>query len=84
DRAAALSHQLIDLARLECDDFPIKIESFDVYNIIGNAIAQRVPYALTKNIELSLNEGMSLKIETDKQALLSIFNNLLDNAIKYC
>lgn len=27
---------------------------------------------------------MSLKIETDKQALLSIFNNLLDNAIKYC
>ncbi|MFN6817629.1 two-component sensor histidine kinase, partial [Proteus mirabilis] len=75
---------LIDLARLECDDFPIKIEPFDVYNIIGNAIAQRVPYALTKNIELSLNEGMSLKIETDKQALLSIFNNLVDNAIKYC
>ncbi|HEK2895969.1 ATP-binding protein [Proteus terrae] len=84
DRAAALSHQLIDLARLECDDFPLKIESLDIYNVIGNAIAQRVPYAITKNIELSLNEGHSLTLKTDKQALLSIFNNLLDNAIKYC
>ncbi|QAV21870.1 ATP-binding protein [Proteus hauseri] len=84
DRAAALSHQLIDLARLECDDFPLKVEKIDIYNVIGNAIAQRVPYALTKNIELSLNEGCSLEIETDKQALLSIFNNLIDNAIKYC
>ncbi|MEQ4922994.1 ATP-binding protein [Proteus hauseri] len=84
DRAAALSHQLIDLARLECDDFPIKIETIDIYNAIGNAIAQRVPYALTKDIELSLNEGNPLEIKTDKQALLSIFNNLIDNAIKYC
>lgn len=84
DRAAALSHQLIDLARLECDDFPLKIETLDIYNVIGNAIAQRVPYAITKNIELSLNEGQSLTLKTDKQALLSIFNNLLDNAIKYC
>lgn len=84
DRAAALSHQLIDLARLECDDFPIKITNFDIYNVIGNAIAQRVPYALTKDIELSLNEGPSLTIKTDKHALLSIFNNLIDNAIKYC
>lgn len=84
DRAAALSHQLIDLARLECDDFPLKIETIDIYNVIGNAIAQRVPYAITKHIELSLNEGDPLTLKTDKQALLSIFNNLLDNAIKYC
>lgn len=84
DRAAALSHQVIDLARLECDDFPLKIETLDIYNIIGNAIAQRVPYAISKNIELSLNEGHPLPLKTDKQALLSIFNNLLDNAIKYC
>ncbi|OAT36221.1 ATP-binding protein [Proteus myxofaciens] len=84
DRAAALSHQLIDLARLESDDFPLKIETLDIYNVIGSAIAQHVPYAITKNIELSLNEGNNLEIKTDKQALLSIFNNLLDNAIKYC
>ena len=83
DRAAALSHQLIDLARLESDDFP-KIEQIDIYHIVANAIAQRVPYAISKNIELSLNEGTPLVLKTDKQALLSIFNNLLDNAIKYC
>ncbi len=29
-------------------------------------------YALTKILSYLLNEGMSLKIETDKQALLSI------------
>lgn len=55
DRAAALSHQLIDLARLECDDFPIKIE-ITMFIILLVMLLLSVPYALTKNIELSLNE----------------------------
>jgi two-component system, OmpR family, sensor histidine kinase QseC len=31
DRAASLSRQLIDLAKLESEDFPLKIEAVDIY-----------------------------------------------------
>ena len=48
DRAASLSRQLINLAKLEAEDFPLKIEAVDIYADIGKCIAQHVPYALER------------------------------------
>lgn len=83
DRAASLSRQLIDLAKLESENFPLKIEAVDIHAEISKCLAQHVPYALEKNVELSLDGSENVVIETDRHSLIAIFTNLLDNAIKY-
>ena len=83
DRAASLSRQLINLAKLEAEDFPLKIEAVDIYAEIGKCIAQHVPYALEKDVELSLDGSEDVVVSTDRHALIAIFTNLLDNALKY-
>lgn len=42
-----------------------------------------MPYALEKNVELSLDGSENVMIDTDRQSLITIFTNLLENAIKY-
>ncbi|WP_199637885.1 ATP-binding protein [Serratia sp. PAMC26656] len=83
DRAASLSRQLIDLAKLESENFPLKIEAVDIHAEISKCLAQHVPYALEKNVELSLDGSENVVVETDRHSLIAIFTNLLDNAIKY-
>ncbi|CAI2514727.1 ATP-binding protein [Serratia plymuthica] len=83
DRAASLSRQLIDLAKLGSENFPLKMEAVDIHAEISKCIAQHVPYALEKNVELSLDGSENVVVETDRHSLIAIFTNLLDNAIKY-
>lgn len=84
DRAVSLSRQLIDLARLETEDYPLKMEEIDLTQALSHTIAMLVPYALRKNIELSFDGPESCIVVSDKQALFSIINNILNNAVKYC
>ena len=83
DRTASLSRQLIDLAKLESEDFPLKIVVVDIYAEISKCILQHVPYAMKKNVEISLEGSENVVFNTDRHALITIFTNLLENAIKY-
>ncbi|HHR6222532.1 TPA: sensor histidine kinase [Providencia alcalifaciens] len=82
-RAASLSHQLIDLARLEAEDFSIRKEQVDLPMLISNLISSHIPYALNKHIDVELSSPESFYVDTDKLALSNVFTNLLENAIKY-
>lgn len=84
NRAASLSHQLIDLARLEAEDFALNKEQVDLPTLISNIISSHVPYAINKNIDVELQSPDAFYILTDKLALTNIFTNLIENAIKYC
>lgn len=84
NRAASLSHQLIDLARLETEDFLLNKEQVDLPALISHLISSHIPYAINKDIDVKLQSPKSFYILTDKLALSNIFTNLLENAIKYC
>ncbi|MDR2227417.1 MAG: HAMP domain-containing histidine kinase [Providencia sp.] len=84
NRAASLSHQLIDLARLEAEDFVLNKEKIDLPTLISTIISSHVPYAINKNIDVELQSPDSFYVFTDKLALTNIFTNLIENAIKYC
>ncbi|MEY0972367.1 sensor histidine kinase [Providencia huaxiensis] len=84
NRAASLSHQLIDLARLETEDFLLNKELIDLPVLISHLISSHIPYAINKNIDVELQSPKSFYIITDKLALSNIFTNLIENAIKYC
>ncbi|MEX0422147.1 two-component sensor histidine kinase [Providencia rettgeri] len=83
-RAASLSHQLIDLARLEAEDFSLNTEQIDLPVLVSHLISSHIPYAISKNIDVELQSPDSFYILTDKLALSNIFTNLIENAIKYC
>ncbi|MBW3104663.1 MULTISPECIES: sensor histidine kinase [Providencia] len=84
NRAASLSHQLIDLARLETENFLLNKEQVDLPALISHLISSHIPYAINKDIDVELQSPKSFYILTDKLALSNIFTNLLENAIKYC
>ncbi|MEQ4671399.1 ATP-binding protein [Providencia manganoxydans] len=83
NHAASLSHQLIDLARLEAEDFPLNKELIDLPALISHITSLHVPHAINQNIDIELQSPNSVLITTDKLALSTIFTNLLENAIKY-
>ena len=60
------------------------LASLDLTQALSHTIAMLVPYALRKNIEFSFDGPESCIVVTDKQALFSIINNILNNAVKYC
>lgn len=83
NRAALLSHQLIDLARLEADDFSLNKQQFDLSELISHIISLHVPHAINQDIDIELQSPDSALITTDKLVLTTIFTNILENAIKY-
>nr|WP_154622391.1 MULTISPECIES: ATP-binding protein [Providencia] len=83
NRAASLSHQLIDLARLEAEDFSVNKEQINLPVLISHITSLHVPHAINQDIDIELQSADNVFITTDKLALTTIFTNLLENAIKY-
>jgi two-component system sensor histidine kinase QseC len=81
-RAAHLIHQLLDLAKLD-NDSPEKAEMIDVVALVRQELAPRVPAAMRRNIDLSLETPDSLMVVIEVQAFLSVLHNLVDNALRY-
>ncbi|MER5098250.1 ATP-binding protein [Providencia stuartii] len=83
NRASSLSHQLIDLARLEAEDFSVNKEQINLPVLISHITSLHVPHSINQDIDIELQSADNVFITTDKLALTTIFTNLLENAIKY-
>ena len=81
-RAAHLAKQLLSLAAMDHADQRHK-EPLDAVPFLQTALAQKVPAAQAKRIELELKAPDHYRIESNRVALLSIIDNLVDNAIRY-
>ncbi|QBK06191.1 sensor histidine kinase [Hylemonella gracilis] len=82
ERASHLAHQLLDLAAFDEAQRPVPRE-IDVAHWLRAALAQAVPRAMEKRIELSLDAPETLLARLDLMALESIVHNLVDNAVRY-
>lgn len=81
-RASHLIHQLLVLARMEMDRSPAST-AVDLAQLVREEIAQFVPAASARNIEISLEAPDTLFVSLDVQSLRSVLQNLTDNAIRY-
>jgi len=77
--------RVLQMARLDKEDIGLKKENLSVHNIIQDSI-RHTSVALQEKkgsirVEFSVDEPA---IEGDKLHLTNLFNNLFDNAIKYC
>ena len=81
-RAAHLIHQLLDLAKLDnyASEKPVMA---DVVALVRQELAPRVPAAIQRKLDLSLDTPDSLMFVIEPQAFLSVLHNLVDNALRY-
>jgi signal transduction histidine kinase len=74
---------LLDLTKIESGKANQKIEHCDLVNIAHGSIDIMMPYAIQKDVEISLNAPEKLMKYVDPDEIEIIFNNLISNAIKY-
>ena len=83
DRASHLVDQLLTLARLEPEGLRPQLERCDLAAIARDAVADVVPQALPKAIDVDLAEEASVAVRDDVRLLRILLRNVLDNAVRY-
>lgn len=79
-RASHLIRQVLDLARVERQT-PLNLAQYDCAELVRDELVRMVPLAMARQIELSLDAPAQLSFVTERNALLMIVHNLLENAI---
>ena len=85
DKIIKMVNNLLDISRLESDDFYLKRELVDLCGIVQKVVRFLTPVAELKNIRISNSCGGQKKymVLVDSERIESVARNLIDNAIKY-
>jgi heavy metal sensor kinase len=75
--------KLLTLARLGADRVELKIEKKDLGGIVHEAVELLKPLATQKGIPINVSADERHMVSGDHAALLELFTNIIDNAIKY-
>jgi len=78
--------RVLQMARLDKEDIGLKKEVTDIHQIIHDAIKQIKHSNFAKSdLEITCDlQATRSDVSADKLHVVSVLNNLLDNAIKYC
>ncbi len=77
-------NSILDLSSIEAKKMELKLESIDVVKVLKESISLFIPNAAAKGLYLkSILPDQSLFINSDREILNKIFNNLINNAVKY-
>jgi two-component system, OmpR family, phosphate regulon sensor histidine kinase PhoR len=83
-RLSDLTKDLLVLASLESESFRLNIEDIDLPSLIQDAVESMKPLAAAKQQDISCQLSRDLPgVRGDKEKLVQVLVNLLDNAIKF-
>jgi signal transduction histidine kinase len=80
---ARLVSELLTLARMDSGQVELKREPLDLSDLALDVIERYAQLAAQKGISLQAGDLPELPIQGDRQYLLQLIGNLVDNAIKY-
>jgi two-component system, OmpR family, phosphate regulon sensor histidine kinase PhoR len=83
DRLTQLLQDLLDLSKLEKEEFMLHVSSFSLSEVIDECIIMLSGKAHTKQITLKANELDHPIIEADQARIKQVLLNLISNAITY-
>jgi two-component system, OmpR family, sensor kinase len=81
ERARRLTEQLLSLARAQAS--PAGKSTLDVASLAREIIAEYLPAARAKGVDLGMDEVESLHVDGAPETLRMILGNAIDNAIRY-
>lgn len=79
----ALINDMLDLARVEQDDFSFQLEPLSIDELLSASFALVQPLAAAGGIALQAAEPTGWWVQADARTLQQVLINLLSNAIKY-
>jgi two-component system, chemotaxis family, sensor kinase Cph1 len=82
-RMNALIEDLLVLARIEANSFPLNIQTVESRDLLEDAVTRTQPLADAKHISLVLQLNDPPTIEADPHRISQVLSNLLGNAIKF-
>ena len=84
DRLEWITHNLLDLSRLEAGLVALDLDSHDVGDLLKTSAAAFRALAREKNVTLSVKEPPSpLEVTCDRARIELVLSNLLDNGLKF-
>jgi len=84
DRCTHIVQQLLALSRLGSENISFDKQKINLTNIAAEIIAQLVPVALEKNIDIEMNQSQkNIQLNGNETAISILIRNLVDNAIRY-
>lgn len=78
-----LVEELLTLARLDAGHTTLKHETLDLSDLALDVVERYAPLAAQKHIQLLTGSLPELLVQGDRQYLLQMIGNLVENAIKY-
>lgn len=83
-RLNALITSMLDLSRLDSGKNPLSLSKFDVNDAINDVVAKFEPALVKKSVQVSTEfSSPNYYVYADKDKIIQVVTNLLDNAIKY-
>jgi signal transduction histidine kinase len=83
ERIISLIEKLKEFAEAQNKIFNLQKEDLNLTDVIENVLKRKEKDFEEKNLELELDIEDELIINADKDSLFQIFNNLIENAVKY-
>lgn len=83
DRAAHVVDQLMNLVKYDEGSMVPELRMLDLRKLTTQVVADLIPFALEKDIEVSVAEFDDSQVYGDEAALGMLVRNLVDNAIRY-
>ena len=84
ERSVHLVAQLLQMARLEPDARPLEPQAVELERLARERVLAFLAQAEQKDIDLGLESNGPLEVQGDAQQLRVLFDNLIDNALRYC
>ena len=83
-RLNALITSMLDLSRLDSGKNPLVLTKFDINTIINEIVAKFEPALIKKALQVNVEFSREIcYVFADKDKIIQVITNLLDNAIKY-
>lgn len=77
-------NSILDLSRIEANKNELEIKTYDLREILNESYFLYKPVAKSRNLSLRINvPSQNLFIDADRHVLSKIFNNLINNALKF-
>ncbi|MDD5615825.1 MAG: ATP-binding protein [Candidatus Methanoperedens sp.] len=82
-RLSRLIQGLLDTAVIESKNLTLNIQTLSLYEMMQHISEDMKAVTQIKNIPVILDIPEQLKVEGDREKLMQLFSNMLDNAIKF-